>query len=133
MPTDPLDRDAPDRPRRSGTIVSATLLSVLTLALGVRVVTWLFPPNRTLTVDRPAHGTLVGHGINCGTLESDCSVSLPAAERVGLEAQPDAGYLLAAYTGDCERGGRTVMTVSRRCGARFDPDPTIRAPTISHD
>ncbi len=88
----------------------------------------------TLTVDRPSGGTLVGSGINCGTDGSACSATTTEGEVVELRGEPDEGYTLAQYTGDCAPGGRVLMDAPRTCGARFERVPGVDGegvPTVS--
>jgi Divergent InlB B-repeat domain len=102
---------------------AAAAVVVITL-LGV-VVFRLFsgPAGHELTITKPTGGSILGRGVSCGTLGSDCTVTRPDGEAVELQAQPDEGFLFAGYTGDCAAGGRTIMSEARTCGARFDPIP----------
>jgi esterase/lipase superfamily enzyme len=127
MHTDSLDGDTAPKHRRHG-ITAAAVVLALTLVVGFVIVTQLYPSGRTLTITKPANGTLVGDGINCGTAGSDCSVNLSEGEQVILEARADGGYVFASFTGDCAPMGRTVMNAARTCGAAFEPAPPV-APT----
>ena len=40
-------------------------------------------------------------GINCGAGGTACSVTMPAAMSIGVEAAASAGYTFTAWTGDC--------------------------------
>ena len=81
------------------------------------------PAGHELTITKPTGGSILGRGVSCGTIGSDCTVIRPDGEAVELQAQPDDGFLFAGYTGDCAAGGRTIMSEARTCGARFDPIP----------
>ena len=135
MHTDSPDGDTAPKHRRYEIIAAAVVLA-LTLVVGFVIVTQLYPSGRTLTITKPANGTLVGNGINCGTAGSDCSVNLSEGQPVSLEARADSGYLFAGFTGDCAPAGRTVMNAARTCGATFEPSsdqsvpPTSRTLTI---
>jgi serine/threonine protein kinase len=88
-----------------------------------------------LTITRPANGTIVGDGINCGTRGSDCSEQVDADESVSLQLVPDAGYAASGYTDDCAPIGRVRMSGPRSCGATFVRVPeatTAAAPGAKH-
>ena len=101
--------------------------------------TGLASPSHTLTVDKPAGGTLVSpSGILCGTLGSQCTATLSDGAPVILRAIPDAEYQFVTFTGACTPSGETVMTVGRVCGATFAraahravPPTTTVAPAAS--
>ncbi len=84
-------------------------------------------PTVTLTVVKPTGGTLVGDGITCGTMGTECSVDHPQGKTVKLMALADAEYTFKGFTGGgCARTGEAVLTESRTCGAVFVKDrPTI--------
>jgi len=76
--------------------------------------------SRLLTIDRPTRGTLVAAGgIFCGTLGSNCSLTLPDGVPVTLLAEADSGFQLVEFTGACAGSGETRMTADRTCGAVF--------------
>jgi serine/threonine protein kinase len=81
------------------------------------------PPTvvRTLTVTRPAGGTLLSAGIQCGTLGADCSADHPEGEQIRVFAKADAGFAFQGFTGDCDARGDLLMTAPRTCGATFVP------------
>lgn len=104
----------------------AVAVGGLVLLVGAGVIAFRLlagPSGQALTIVKPTGGSILGRGITCGTLGSDCTVTRPSGEVVELQAQPDEGFLFAGYTGDCEQGGRTMMNGARTCGARFDPIP----------
>jgi hypothetical protein len=72
-----------------------------------------------LTVVKPEHGTIIGPGIQCGSLGSECSAEHPEAAEITLKAYADDGYAFRGFTGDCLRNGDTVMNAPRRCAATF--------------
>jgi hypothetical protein len=73
-----------------------------------------------LTITKPVGGTLVlGVDIKCGTSGTICSFSYPSGGVVELRYQADPGFVFAAFTGDCARGGRVTMDAPRICGATF--------------
>jgi hypothetical protein len=75
-----------------------------------------------LTVNRPAGGTVIGGGVNCGTNGTNCQVTAAANSSIGLTATPDSGYSFAGWTGDCT-GTTSSFTVvlngPKSCGATF--------------
>ena len=82
-------------------------------------------PPYTMTVSpKPAGGTVTGAGLNCGVSGSQCSVTMPAAMSLGIQATPASGYTFAGWTGDCT-GTNPSLTVMlsgpRTCGATFNP------------
>jgi len=75
-----------------------------------------------LTIDRPAGGTITSAGTSCGTTGKDCSVNMPAAMWIGLQATPDAGYTFAGWTGNCSGtslGYALALNGARTCGGIF--------------
>jgi hypothetical protein len=90
-------------------------VSILSLA------DWL--PNEagypTLTITKPAGGTVIGNGIECGTGGSACSTPQPGARQVRLLARPDVGFVFIRFTGDCDASGVTMMDAPRTCSAVF--------------
>jgi hypothetical protein len=73
----------------------------------------------TLTISKPTGGTVVGNGIECGTLGSACSAPQPGARQVRLLARPDVGFVFVRFTGDCDGSGVTMMDAPRTCSATF--------------
>ena len=76
----------------------------------------------TLTVTRPTGGRVNAAGIDCGTKGKACSVTMPAALRLGLYATPDAGYTFAGWTGDCsgtQQSYSLALAGPRTCSATF--------------
>jgi len=85
-------------------------------------------PMVTLTVVRPTGGTLVGDGITCGTMGSECSVEHPQGKIVKLMALADADFTFKGFTGGgCARSGEAVLTQPRQCGAMFVKDRAAQA------
>jgi serine/threonine protein kinase len=76
-------------------------------------------PLEALTIVAPTGGTIVGEGITCGTLGTDCSTNLPRGKQVKLTPYADADFVFRGFTGECARTGETVMLKARRCGAMF--------------
>ena len=80
------------------------------------------PATYQLTVTRPAGGTVIGGGLNCGTNGTSCQVTAAANSSIGLTAAPDSGYSFAGWTGDCT-GTTSSFTVvlngPKSCGATF--------------
>jgi hypothetical protein len=72
-----------------------------------------------LSVIKPANGTVVGHGINCGTRGTQCTVTLAGDTPVALRLVPDEGFAPGGYTEDCPAAGQFLMTAPRTCGALF--------------
>jgi serine/threonine protein kinase len=81
-----------------------------------------------LTVTRPANGTIVGDGINCGTGGSDCSESIEPESAVALRLVPDEGYAAGAFTDNCGPLGRFRMSAPQTCGATFVRVPDAITP-----
>ena len=76
----------------------------------------------TLTIARPAGGTIQAAGINCGTKGAQCSVTMPAPMRVGLQATPDSGYRFVGWSGECtgtHPGYALDLAGPRSCSATF--------------
>jgi hypothetical protein len=80
-------------------------------------------PIRQLTVTPPAHGSVQGDGINCGSSGSQCLLTLPAPATAALTAVPDPGFVFAGWTGDCSAGPRITVRINmpKRCSAAFTP------------
>jgi hypothetical protein len=76
----------------------------------------------TLTVTRPIGGTVNAAGIDCGTKGKQCSVTMPAALWLGLQAKPDRGYMFTGWTGHCsgtQPSYSLALEGPRTCGAVF--------------
>jgi hypothetical protein len=76
----------------------------------------------TLTVTRPIGGTVKAAGIDCGTKGKQCSVTMPAALWIGLQATPDRGYVFTGWSSHCSGSQPSyslALTGPRTCGAVF--------------
>ena len=76
----------------------------------------------TLTVTRPIGGTVNAAGIDCGTRGKQCSVTMPAALWLGLQATPDRGYVFTGWTGHCngtQPSYALALEGPRTCSAVF--------------
>ena len=76
----------------------------------------------TLTVLPPTGGTVLAAGIKCGVQGTTCSVDMPAAMWIGLDASPAPGYTFVGWTGHCS-GTQLTYALSlsgpRTCSATF--------------
>jgi len=120
-----------ENPQTRGALIAIAAVAVGALLVWgtYRTIRWMFPPGQKLTITKPTGGTIVGHGIECGTTGTKCSTTIPTGEPVELEARADNGYSYMGFTGDCTpTGGRTVMSEPRTCGATFGP---VVAPAAS--
>lgn len=86
--------------------------AVFELVQGTADVRW------PLTLTPPANGTIFtieGHA--CGTQGTACTVEVAEGHTVSLDVQPDEGFRVQSYTGDCLADGTTTMDRARTCGA----------------
>ena len=83
---------------------------------------------QTLTIAKPAGGTIYSEGIRCGTQGNECSTTRPEGTLVRLEPLADKGFTLRVFTGDCVQGGETLMSGPRTCGATFAPNAIAKRP-----
>jgi serine/threonine protein kinase len=136
-PSRPRSRSAPTAPFASiwktyG--LAITIVGALLLVGGAALIVMLWrgsPGGDTgelLTISRPANGTIVGDGINCGTRGADCTERVSAEGTVSLQLVPDEGYAASGYTDDCAPIGRVRMSGPRTCGATFVRIPESTAP-----
>jgi subtilisin family serine protease len=82
--------------------------------------TWTFPAYLvTVTRTGSGSGTVVGGGINCGSV---CSAPFAVGAPVQLTATPTQGSLFAGWSGACSGTGTCALTVSeaRNVQARFE-------------
>ena len=89
-----------------------------------------------LTLTPPTNGTiftLEGHA--CGTQGQVCAVEVAEGHRVALDVQPEDGYRVQSYTGDCAADGTAIMDRARTCGAVLVPGvgPPPPRPTAGRD
>jgi uncharacterized repeat protein (TIGR02543 family) len=76
----------------------------------------------TLTITRPTGGRVNAAGIDCGTKDKQCSVTMPAPLWLGLQATPDPGYSFTGWTGNCTGTGLNyslALAGPRTCSATF--------------
>ena len=81
-------------------------------------------PPYTLTITPPTGGKVLGAGLNCGAGGTACSVSMPAAMTLGIQATASSGYTFAGWSGDCSGTGASVwvdLKGARTCAANFTP------------
>ena len=92
----------------------------------------LYPIYR-LTLTPPAHGTISGDTLTCGTGGSACVKEPGSPLQVTLTPTPDPGYLFGGWIGDCF--GTTTATVrintQRTCSAAFEPISTTTPRTMA--
>jgi len=76
----------------------------------------------TMTISpAPSGGTVTGAGLNCGG-GGPCSVTMPAAMTLGLQATPAAGYAFTGWGGNCtgtNPGIYVPLAGARTCTASF--------------
>ncbi len=75
-----------------------------------------------LTVVPSVGGTIIGPGITCGTMGSDCQSEQPQGKLIKLTAFADADFTFKGFTGECAKSGEAMMNQARRCGAMFVKD-----------
>ncbi|MPZ20812.1 MAG: protein kinase [Luteitalea sp.] len=115
---------APWKSNRRALQAAAILLAMLCLVAIVMLFRpWAWWSGRLLTITRPVGGTVSASGINCGTVGSDCTGTFTDGQTVALNAEPDPGFALGEFTGDCAPNGRATMTAPRSCSATFVPIP----------
>jgi len=79
-------------------------------------------PGFMLTIVPSLGGTVVGGGIQCGTMGQDCQVEQEQGKIVKLTGLADADYTFKGFTGECARSGDAIMNQARRCGVVFMKD-----------
>ena len=79
-------------------------------------------PGFMLTVVPAVGGTVVGGGIQCGTMGQDCQVEQEQGKIVKLTGLADSDYTFKGFTGECARSGDAIMNQARRCGVVFMKD-----------
>jgi hypothetical protein len=81
-------------------------------------------PRYEFTITPQPHGRVTGAGFDCGSGQATCQVTLATPSNVTITATPDAGYVFAGWTGDCEgRGATTTLRLNsaKTCEAFFEP------------
>ena len=119
----------PPQWKRFAPVAAALAILIAVVAAGAW---WALTPGSTvmtLTVTKPAGGTISAGAIRCGTAASDCSATLPQGASVEFQVEADTGFRFAGFTGDCAPGGRTLMNSARTCGARFEEDVALTGKT----
>ena len=99
------------------------VMSVLAIGAAPALAQTSGPPY-TLTFTPPTGGNVQGAGINCGAGGTACSVTMPAAMTLGLQATASAGYTFTMWTGDCTgttAGLWLALGGPRSCGVMFTP------------
>jgi hypothetical protein len=87
-----------------------------------------------LTVTRPSGGTIAGAGINCGTSNNVCQVTMPSSMTLGLQATADGGFAFSGWSGDCAgTNPSTWLTLNgvKTCGAVFTATAPAPPPASS--
>jgi hypothetical protein len=79
-------------------------------------------PVVTLTVVPSTGGTIIGDGITCGTMGTECQAQIPQGQLVTLKHYADAEFTFKGFSGDCARNGAIMMNQARRCGVLFVRD-----------
>jgi hypothetical protein len=90
-------------------------------------------PVYRLTLTPPAHGTITGGTLNCGSAGATCVNAPGVPEQVTLTATPDTGYLFAGWIGDCFGTTSAVVRINtiRTCSAAFEPIVTTTPRTMA--
>jgi hypothetical protein len=89
-------------------------------------------PMVTLTIDPPKGGTVIGAGITCGTMGTECSVEHAQGKLITLKALADPTFTFKGWTGEgCARSGETMMNRPRTCGAMFVKDASAGGGNIA--
>jgi hypothetical protein len=80
-------------------------------------------PRYRLAVTVAEHGNVRAPGILCGPAGSDCSETLSAPATLAIQAMPEPGYRFLGWTGDCDGGVNTSVSIdrARHCSAVFGP------------
>lgn len=79
-------------------------------------------PVVSLTIVPPTGGTIIGDGITCGTMGTECETQHPQGKLITLKPLADAEYTFKGFSGECAKTGETMMSKARRCGALFVKD-----------
>lgn len=78
-------------------------------------------PRYRLAIVSSMHGTVTGPGIACGPSADDCTEEYVTPGPAALQAIPATGYRFVGWTGACEGGAFTTVSVNRvrQCAAVF--------------
>jgi serine/threonine protein kinase len=79
-------------------------------------------PKVQLTIVPPQGGTIIGDGITCGTMGTECQTEHAQGKLVTLKHLADPEFTFKGFTGECARTGETLMNKPHRCGALFVRD-----------
>ena len=79
-------------------------------------------PVVTLTIVPSTGGTIIGDGITCGTMGTECQAQIAQGKLVTLKHYADAEFTFKGFSGDCARNGAIMMNQARRCGVLFVRD-----------
>jgi hypothetical protein len=82
----------------------------------------------SLTVVPSVGGTIIGPGIQCGTMGQDCQSEQPQGKLIKLTGLADPDFTFKGFSGECARSGEAVMNQARRCGAVFMKDRVSAGP-----
>ncbi len=79
-------------------------------------------PTFTLTVVKAPGGTIIGPGIQCGTMGDECQTEVEEGKVIKLSGLADPDFTAKGFTGECARTGDAIMNQARRCSAVFMKD-----------
>jgi serine/threonine protein kinase len=79
-------------------------------------------PTFTLTVVKATGGTIIGPGIQCGTMGDECQAEVEQGKAIKLTGLADPDFTAKGFTGECARSGDAIMNQARRCSALFMKD-----------
>jgi uncharacterized repeat protein (TIGR02543 family) len=108
----------------TGTTTTVSVDGVRTCTAAFTLSTVNGPPYTMTISPRPTGGTVTGAGLNCGSAGAACSVTMPAAMTLGLQATADAGYTFSGWSGHCSGSNPGLyiqLAGARTCGATFTP------------
>jgi hypothetical protein len=85
-------------------------------------------PTFTLTVVKATGGTIIGPGIQCGTMGDECQAEVEQGKAIKLSGLADPDFTAKGFTGECARTGDAIMNQARRCSAVFMKDRVTTTP-----